>query len=406
MRVEVISIGGELLIGHTVNTNFALIGATLAEHGYGVDREVCIPDHPQTVAKAVHEALAQAHLVITIGGLGPTRDDLTRDVVAAALDRPLHFSPSVHDHIQAYLAKRLVNLPDHALKTQSMVPQGATPLLNTNGTAPGLWCPVDADHAVVLLPGPPRELKPILVEQVMPRILAAWPPQWHRRTVRVCGIPESRLAERVETVLDGEADIDIAYCARPGVVDVRLTGPKPRQASVDRCARHLEAELGEAVLAEGDDLVEAIARCLTRAGMSLAVAESCTGGGLGAAITERSGAAEFFLGGVIAYDNAVKRRELGVPGEILETCGAVSEATARAMVQGVCARFHADAGIAVTGIAGPDGGTEEKPVGLVFIATRVGDDVRVERRIYPGDRETVRQRTVNSALNQLREQLK
>ena len=405
MQAEIISIGGELLIGHTVNTNFAFLAATLAEHGYGVERELCIPDVPRVVEEAVADALSRAELVITIGGLGPTRDDLTREAVANMIGCPLQFSEQVFESVSAYLAKRLVKLPDEALKTQSMVPEGATPLINANGTAPGLWCPAPHDRVVVMLPGPPRELKPIFTEQVMPRILERWAPGWCRRTLRVCGVPESLAAKRAETVLAEHEKIDIAYCARPGIVDVRLTATMDCQTQVDQCMEALRSEFDQAVLVQEDDLVDALARILTERRMTLAVAESCTGGGIGAAITERAGASEFFLGGVIAYANSIKQRQLDVPEQVLKTQGAVSEETARAMVKGVCQRFQTDTGIAVTGIAGPDGGSEEKPVGLVFIATCVRDDIVVKHRVYPGSRETVRERTVNSALNQLREQI-
>jgi nicotinamide-nucleotide amidase len=405
MQAEIISIGGELLIGHTVNTNFAFLAATLAEHGFGVEREVCIPDVPKIMEEAISDALSRAELVITIGGLGPTRDDLTRAAVANMIGLPLQFSSEVFERISAYLAKRLVKLPDEALKVQSMVPQAATPLINSNGTAPGLWCPAAHGRVVVMLPGPPRELKPIFTEQVMPRILERWSPAWYRRTLRVCGVPESLAAKRTETVLAEHEKIDIAYCARPGIVDVRLTAMIDCQTQVDQCMEALRGEFGNAVLVQEDDLVDALARILTGRRMTLAVAESCTGGGIGATITDRAGASEFFVGGIIAYANSIKQRELGVPEQVLKTQGAVSEETARAMVKGVCQRFMTDAGIAVTGIAGPDGGSEEKPVGLVFIATCVQDDIVVKRRIYPGSRETMRERTVNSALNQLREQL-
>ncbi len=403
VRIHVLCIGDELLSGDTLNTNLAFLGRSLADAGYRVAKEVCIPDTAETIAAAVVSELSAADIVMTIGGLGPTSDDVTRPVVARVLGLALRLDRAVLDGIQAYLFRRNVHVPSQALETQAMVPEGARVLPNRTGTAPGLWCPAEAAKAVVMLPGPPREFRPMFLDSVLPRLRRLAPPESICRSLKICGMGESTLAARVETFLPSYPGVRPGYCAKPGEVALRLCAPPDGVAILEAAVARVRRELGDAVLPEdAPDLPSAVGKALRERGWGLATAESCTAGGIAAAITDVPGASAYFAGGVAAYSNAVKAGILGVSRATLEQSGAVSVETAAEMVRGVRKLIGAETGIAVTGIAGPDGGTPEKPVGLVYIATAVYDDVRVRRFLFPGSRESIRLRTVTVALNDLR----
>lgn len=401
MRITIISIGSELLIGHTVNTNLAFIGERLADIGYTVTREICIPDIPEILERELRREIDKADLVITIGGLGPTRDDMTRNSATRVLGRELRPEPKVKKHIENYLGERLSQIPESAIDTQSKVPEGATALLNDNGTAPGLWCPHEKG-ILALLPGPPRELRPMIINEILPRIQETYPPDSCRRSLTVCDIPESQVAEKLEGSLKIDSDIEIAYCARAGEVDIRLTGPSDSAPRLDSYINEIKNLFTPFALPETLDQVDALAELLTKNGLSMVVAESCTGGLISSRITEKPGASKFFKGGIIAYSNSIKKQMLDVPDRILEEHGAVSEETAKLMALGAAKRLAADAAIAITGIAGPEGGTVDKPVGLVYIATAVNNNVKVRRRVFNGNRERIRNRAATSALNDLK----
>lgn len=407
MRIHVVCTGTELLIGQTLNTNLLFLGDKLNAAGYSIAQERCVPDAGREIAAAVAAELQAAQVVITIGGLGPTSDDLTRDAVAAHLGVKLHFDHAVYEAIVAYLAGRAVKVPDQALRVQAMVPDGATVLPNRNGTAPGLWCPAPAGKVVVMLPGPPRELQPMFMESVLPRIQVLGPAEVVRRAFHLCGIPESAAADKVEAALQSFPGIEPAYCAQPYQVTVRLSAKPADQNRLNTVWQQLVTAFGPAVLPEGSGgLAAAVGALLKARHWSLATAESCTGGGIAAAITDVAGSSDYFLGGLVTYANAWKQQLLEVRETTLAAHGAVSAESAGEMLAGLFRRDAVDAGIAVTGVAGPGGGTPEKPVGLVYIATglRTGKP-QIERFQFPGNRETVRLRTVTVALNQLRLQL-
>lgn len=409
MNIHVVCTGTELLIGHTLNTNLQYLGQALDAVGLAIRREVCVPDRADSIAAAVREELKTADMVITIGGLGPTSDDLTRDIIARELGAGLRFDPQVHQAILDYLGDRSANLPAAALRIQAMVPDNGVPLPNRNGTAPGLWCTTSTGKIVLMLPGPPRELQPMFAESALPRLKQLAPPEVVRKAFTVCAIPEAVVAERVEAVLKAEfsdAAIEPAYCARLYQVDVRLSAPPARESAVTAAWQRLRREFGPAVLpAEAAGLPAAVGELLLRHGLWLAAAESCTGGWISKTLTDVPGASAWFCGSVVSYSNDWKQNLLDVPADVLDTHGAVSAETAGAMLDALFRRYEADVGIAVTGIAGPSGGTAEKPVGLVYIATGVRGQAQVERLVFPGDRDSIRQRTVTVALNQLRLQL-
>jgi nicotinamide-nucleotide amidase len=401
----VICTGSELLQGHTLNSNLAFLGAQLDGIGLAVSREVSVPDGREAIAAAVLEELRTADVLITVGGLGPTSDDLTREAVAELLGLPLRLDAEVLRAIESYLADRKIRVPAQALRIQAMVPETALALPNLNGTAPGLWCR-SGGKTVILLPGPPRELEPMFVESVRPRLQAMCPPQTYRRVIRICGLGESTIAEKVDSLLASFPGIEPAYCATPALVDVRLSAELALQPRLDQAMDQLIALLGNAVLpADCPTLAAAVGAILRQRGWSLATAESCTGGKIAAAMTDQPGASAFFAGAVVAYSNEWKQHALGVRPDSLARYGAVSAEVAREMLDGLLSRYDVDAGIAVTGIAGPSGGTDGKPVGLVYIATGAGHSVQVQRFSFPGNRDSVRTRTAAVALNQLRLQL-
>jgi nicotinamide-nucleotide amidase len=408
VKIEIICTGTELLIGHTLNTNLQFLGRELDTAGYEIAEERTVPDGGEAIGAAVGQALAAgADVVITIGGLGPTCDDLTRDAVAAQLGTRLKFDATVHAAIVAYLGERSIRVPADALRLQAMVPEGATALLNRNGTAPGLWCPAPENRLVVMLPGPPRELRPMFLEQVLPRLRERGPATVLRCGFHVCGVPESVVAERAERILTEFPGIAPAYCARLGEVDVRLSAPPACAPTLTAALNAVHAAFGPAALPpQCPDPAAAVGDLLLRRGWWLALAESCTGGWIAKTLTDRPGASRFFCGSVVSYSNDWKHTLLDVSADTLAQHGAVSAETAGAMLDALFRRYEADAGIAVTGIAGPGGGTPEKPVGLVYIASGIrGRPPQVACSLFPGDREGIRQRTVTLALNQLRLQL-
>ncbi len=417
VRVELINTGSELLLGRILNTHQQWICRRLADAGWPVERQVAVPDTGSAIREAVAEALGRADLVIVTGGLGPTSDDLTRDMIAELLGRPLHVDAGVLAHIESIFAARNRRMPGK-VGVQAQVPEGATVLANAHGTAPGLAMEVEAGRFraagswLVMLPGPPRELHPMFDRQVLPWIRDRRGSEAPFRclTLRTCGIGESWVEERLAPSLPGllQRGLEIGYCARTGEVDVRLVA-----TGVDAAALVAEGEslvrekLGEHIYGVDDELLEAAVIGLAKErGASLVVAESCTGGFVANRLTNVPGASEVFLGGWVTYDNRVKVGQLGVRPETLEAQGAVSEACAREMAEGARERAGARHALALTGIAGPGGGTAEKPVGTLFIAlASEGEPTVVRRQFNPVDRETFKYVASQQALELLRRRL-
>lgn len=405
MNIELLTIGTELLLGFTVDTNSAYAGRTLADRGVRVVRRTSVPDEPAVIEAAVRESLARTGAVITTGGLGPTRDDITKKVVAGIFDAPLEFQePLWQALVERY--RRLGRVPVESNRSQAEVPRGATVLVNRWGSAPGLWLE-GAAGLVVMLPGVPREMHHLLAEEVAPRLAArARGLVVRSRVVRTAAIGESVLAERLGDIEQAVAPLTLAYL--PGMlgVDLRLTAwdlhPEEADQRLQAAADLLRARAGAHAYGEGEtDLAAVLLGELRAAGVKLAVAESCTGGLLGARLTAIPGSSAVFQGGVIAYDDAVKIRDLGVPPELIARYGAVSEEVARAMVRGVRQRFGTEAGVSITGIAGPDGGTEEKPVGTVWFAFVERGHEESMREVFFGEREEIRERSAQWAMYQL-----
>jgi len=406
MKLEVVTIGTELVLGLTPDTNAADLGRALAAAGAEVVRHVSVPDRPAAIRAAIAEALERTGFVIATGGLGPTRDDMTKAEVAALFGKTLQVDQSVLRSLEARF-RRLGRPMPAVNRTQAEVPEGATVLPNPRGTAPGLWLEDERGRVAVLLPGVPSEMRGLLVDEVLPRVAQRVGSRRVvlSRTLRTTGVPESALAERIGPVEDDIAPLTLAYIPSVDGVDLRLTAwslpPDEAERRLAEAAAGLRARLEEHYYGQDGTDLAAVVLDLLR-GERLAVGESCTGGLVAARITAVPGASQVFVGGVVAYANGVKHDLLDVPAATIEAHGAVSEEAVRAMVEGVQRRFEAGATIAVTGIAGPGGGTPEKPVGTVWLAARLGSETRAVKRVFPGDRGEIRARAAQAALDLLR----
>jgi nicotinamide-nucleotide amidase len=424
MNVEIVNTGSELMLGRVLNTHQQWLCRRLADLGHVVTRQVAVADQGREIQTAVREALGRAGLVITTGGLGPTSDDITRELVAELLGRKLVQDRDVLRHIENFFAKRGRPRPQKT-DAETFVPAGATVFLNQMGTAPGLAMRLGPNEDkgfkqeqgagtspiskkwLIMLPGPPRELRPMFDDAVTPllkREFAAG--NFVCRTLRSTGVGESRVQEMIEAGVQPfvQRGLEVGYCARPGSVDVRLVASGPEAALlVHDSEAAVQQILGPHIYGVDDDELEnVVVRLLTERKKSLALAESCTGGNIAHRLTNVPGASAVLLGGVVSYANSAKEALLGVRAETLRQHGAVSEAVAREMALGARAKFGADFALAVTGIAGPGGGTPEKPVGTVFIALASADGVEVDRWLNPWDRATFKDVTATQALERLR----
>ncbi len=399
--ITVISIGTELLLGETINTNLAFIGQELNRVGLQIDREICIGDTPEVMQAVFSQAMREAEAVITIGGLGPTSDDLTKEVAAAALGVELTIDEAVVAEIRTKYMQRRVEPKPRACERQACMPIGAEPVRNDWGTAPGVWWH-DGAVALVMLPGPPRELQPMFRQNVLPRLQAWLKPREKRLNLTVFGTPESTVEHRTMAALIGLPRVVPSYCTRWGSCLVRLTVPIAEVALLEQATLCMQAEFGGDLQLGEVTPIESVIEELRTRGWRLSSAESCTGGGIGWRLTELAGVSDVYVGGAVTYSNELKERLLGVKAATLAEHGAVSEEVAGEMVLGAAERFATDAAISVTGIAGPGGGTAEKPVGTVWIGTCVRGDLLVTHHLYPYDRQGVRERTVSSAIDQLR----
>ena len=407
MKLEVVTIGTELLLGQILDTNAAELGRGLAAAGVEVVRRSSVADRPEAIRAAVADALERTGFVITTGGLGPTRDDMTKREVAGLFGKALQLDPAVLHSLEERF-RRLGRPMPAVNRTQAEVPEGATVLPNARGTAPGLWVEDSRGRVVVMLPGVPSEMRGLLAEQVLPRLAALTPGAVVRsRSVRTTGIAESALAERVGAIEEEIAPLTLAYLPSTDGVELRVTawGLRANEAErlLEAAAAQLRRRAGEHAYGDdGADLAAVVLDQLRARKARLVVAESCTGGVLSARITAIPGASTVFIGGVVAYDNIVKSGMLDVAPELLDQYGAVSEQVVSAMAEGVQRQFAVDAALAITGIAGPTGGTAEKPVGTVWLAARYGAEARALKRMFPGDRNEIRARSAQAALDLLR----
>ena len=414
MRIEVVTIGDELLLGYTIDTNAAHLARELANIGVEIVRRTTCGDSAESIAGAVRDALDRADGVITTGGLGPTSDDLTKPSIAALFGRRMVLDEAHLAWMRDRWAHRWPGRPmPEANVQQAMVPESAHKLENRHGSAPGILLEDERGRWVAMLPGVPREMRGMLADTLMPLVrerVGAVRRVVRSRTLRSTGVAESLVADRIAAIPGGIGEVELAYLPNVDGVDLRVTvrnlPPDEADVRLAAAAERVRGVMGAAIYGEGDADLAAVVldACRTR-GLTLAVAESCTGGMLGQRLTAVPGSSDVVLGGVIAYDDAVKRSLLGVSTEALREHGAVSEPVVRQMVSGVRERLDAGAALAITGVAGPGGGTEAKPVGTVWIALDLNGTVESRLLRLWGDRDEVRRRSVQAALELLRRAL-
>jgi nicotinamide-nucleotide amidase len=408
-RYELLTLGDELLLGLTANGHLTYIGAQLGKRGVLLQRNVTITDEADAIVEQFRESWARADVVITTGGLGPTCDDRTREAVAAVLGQKLVFEPEIVKDIEARFARLGRKMTDNNLKQAYRFERGEV-LPNANGTAPGLWVEQDG-KVLVMLPGPPNELQPMFAEQVVPRLakLGLILDREAYVQIRTAGIGESALEVRLQPIFEKHGDaLSIAFCAHQGQVDVRVSSPSGKLsfAQLDDIAAECAKLLGEDFMCYGSDSMAKVAADLLRAQeLTLAVAETATGGMLASSFTDICGASKFFAGGCVCYSNESKMQLLDVPECLLAQHGAVSAENAVAMAVGAAERLGADYGLAITGFAGPCGGNKENPVGTIYIALHSPHGVWSKKLHHPGPRATVNRRAVNAALDWLRREL-
>ena len=404
MKTEIITIGDELLIGQVVDTNSAWMAKELNKIGFDVYRITTIGDEREELLEAFETAIKRVDVVLVTGGIGPTKDDITKKTLCEYFDTDLVFDESVLGNIEALFAHR--NIPVNELtQSQAYVPRACSVIQNTAGTAPITWFEKDG-KVLVSMPGVPYEMKTAMSNEVLPRLQEKFTPEVHilHRTYSVKGYSESALAMHLagwENALP--AYFKLAYLPQPGIVRLRLTGRNhdlnAMKAEADQLEIKLKELLEDAIYDSSDAPIgEFIGELLKKHNLTFATAESCTGGFIAHLITSVSGSSSYYQGGVVSYANEVKEQVLGVSAETLKEFGAVSEPVAVQMVEGVARITGADVAVATTGVAGPGGGTPEKPVGTVCIAVKVKDEVRVERFRFGAQRELNIQRSANAAL--------
>lgn len=414
ITAEIISIGDELLIGQTINTNAAWMGEQLGLIGIRPVRTRVIGDDKGAIMGSIATSTADA--VLITGGLGPTKDDITKHTLCEVFGTTLVRRPEVEERIVDMFVRmgRRAEDVQEVNRAQADLPESCTVVPNTRGTASGMW--FEREGRVFLsMPGVPYEMKGIMTDHALAMLKERFePPAIVHRTILTAGLGESLLAQRIEAWEDGlgAKGIKLAYLPSPGLVKLRLSAyamadPAFARARVDAEAEALYRVIPELIFGEGDETLEqVVGRMLKARKQSLSLAESCTGGFLSHLITSVPGSSAYYIGGVVSYANAVKMEELGIPSDMLELNGAVSQPVAERMAQGVRAALRSDWAMATTGIAGPDGGTPEKPVGTVWIAVAGPDGVVSRLGNFPGARELVIERAAMSALNMLRKELR
>ena len=411
MKTEIIAVGSELLTPDFRDTNSLFLTAGLNGIGIGVSFKTVVGDGERDLARALRTALGRSRLVLCMGGLGPTEDDRTRETLAKVLGRKLVFREAIRRRIRDRFRRRGLVMSPSNLK-QCYVIEGSEVLDNPNGTAPGLWLETGR-HRIALLPGPPREIRPMFERQVLPRLASGRPGATTlRRVLRLTGLGESAMESRIRAFYRAvPPEVTVTTLAAPGDLSVRLSlsGAGDR-AGAEASLDGLEAELVEALgpwiySRDGRSLEEVVGGLLAGSGRTIACAESCTGGLIAHRLTDVPGSSSYFLESAVVYGNAAKTKRLGVPPALIERHGAVSAAVARAMALGIRRTSGADLGLAVTGIAGPGGGTPRKPVGLVYIALAGLRGVAVRRNLFFGGRADVKFQSSQRALDMVRKSL-
>jgi len=400
MNVEVINTGSELLLGLVTNTHIGYMAQQIAPLGLKISRQVTVPDGSD-IGEVFMESLSRADVIFITGGLGPTSDDITRDIIAEKLGRKLLRDARIVEWLNGFFLKRGLALAQMNYR-QADYPEGSQILDNAHGTAPGIYITENGKH-IFLLPGPPRELKPMFENVVLPILntLIAQDSKFDCHILRMTGIAESSVAKEIEPPLAHLKNLEIGYCARVGEVDLRFISPEPEV--VQEASQIARETFKELIFSEDNESLEEVVIHIAKTmGVKLATAESCTGGYIAHRLTNVPGSSSVFTGSIVSYSNEVKQNILNVDASNLNVYGAVSEPVVIQMAEGARKLLGADIAVSVTGIAGPDGGTPEKPVGLVYIGLATKDFTKVWSCHYLLNRESFKQMVAQFALDRLR----
>ena len=406
MKAEIIAVGSELLTPDRLDTNSLFLTEELNSIGIEILRKTIVGDNRQLLAEAFRDALDRVPLIVASGGLGPTEDDLTRETVAELLGRKLRRNEELLRHIERRFRSLGREMPEVNVR-QAMVPEGAEVLENPRGTAPGLWLE-DGGRTITLLPGPPRELQPLFREQVLPRLKRRVSgARMYHREIRVTGLGESHVEQRVQSIYKRYPEVFTTLLATPGEVQIHLrmwtADARHAKHTLDDMAQSFHIALTDRIFSEdGRSLEEVVAQQLTVNNSTIAAAESCTGGLLAQRLTSIAGSSSYFLGGVVCYSNELKTAWADVAPELIVSKGAVSAEVAVALAEGIRRRVGSTLGVGITGIAGPAGGSEEKPVGTVHVAISHAKGTKERGARFPGDREAIRWQASQVALDLVR----
>lgn len=408
MIVEIISVGTEILLGNIVNTNANYLAKKCADLGINHYYQIAVGDNEERLQDALQLALTRSDVVILTGGLGPTKDDLTKEVTAKVCKRKLTEDLATKEYIRELFNRRNVTSISENNWKQAQIIEGSIIVKNENGTAPGLIVPIDNEKHIILLPGPPNELVAMFEKDILPFLKGLEPNILYSVMVKICGIGESMAETMIQDLIDNQTNPTIAPYAKTGEVHFRITAKSNTkvegEAMVQPFVDELKKRFGSNIysLKEEDNLEDVVVELLNRYNLNVSTAESCTGGLVSSRLVNVSGASNVFKEGFITYSNEAKVKYLGVSNNTLESFGAVSKETAFEMAKGVMKTTNSNASIAITGIAGPLGGTKEKPVGLVYIGIGLHDEVTVYECNFYGNRNKVRDNSVVFALNKLR----
>jgi len=408
MKAEIIAIGTEILLGDIVNTNSQYISKRLADLGIFVYHQSVVGDNPERIKEAYALAFSRADLVIATGGLGPTKDDLTKEMAAEYFNREMVVDKESLDKIEQFF-KRLNRPNVEGNRKQAYFPKGSIIIPNDHGTAPG--CIIeDGNKIMIMMPGPPREMVPMFENQVVPYLKKFQDGVLVSKVLRVQGLGESGMEDMVKDIMDAQTNPTIAPYAKDGEAILRITAKANSTEEAEKLIEPVEQQirqrLGDNIYGVGDTSIEeVVAQMLIEKKLTIATAESCTGGLLAGKLINYPGISAVFMEGAVTYSNESKMKRLGVRKETLEKFGAVSEQTACEMAQGIARNAGTDIGLSVTGIAGPDGGTDQKPVGLVYVGLYIKGEVKVKKLSLWGNRQNIRNRTVLQALDWLRREL-
>ncbi|MCD2346387.1 competence/damage-inducible protein A [Clostridium guangxiense] len=408
MKAEILCVGTEILLGDILNTNAQFLSKELANMGFSIYHQAVVGDNVDRLKKEFEFAIQRADIVITTGGLGPTKDDLTKETAAEYFGKKLIFDEESYDLIAKYFNKLGVEISENN-KKQAYFPEGCTILKNDYGTAPG--CIINENNKIViLLPGPPREVEPMFKNYVVPYLKRYQESIIVSKVLRVTGIGEGNAAERIQDIMDKQTNPTIAPYAKDNEVTFRITASAKTEKEALRLIEPMEREVRDRLAdnvygVDNTSLEEVVGKLLIENKITISTAESCTGGFLAGRFVNYPGISEVFMEGAVTYSNEAKMNRLGVKKETLDKFGAVSSETAAEMAEGIAKTSHTNIGVSTTGIAGPGGGTEEKPVGLVYIGLYINGKVKTRKLNIPGDRQKVRNRVVNIVLDWIRREL-